>query len=259
MIKAKERTKTFWIFDFDGTLSEIVPNRLEAVIHPDCLKMLAELTLDDDAGVAIISSRTLEDLIHRVPLSNLTLAAGSGLEWRLANGEIGLPDSSIFKQIIETRSTILPMITPLQSAVEGVDLEDKMWSISVHYRQVPQSLRPKLRSLLAELRTVPGLKLLAGPEATEIMFLPDVNKRRGVRELLDRLRINTNETSLVYAGDDQNDAIAMRWILSRSGVSIIVGDRIRVKGAVVVRGPAELAQKIMELHLTRKQEQLFRS
>lgn len=258
MSDKRELISTVWIFDFDGTLSEIVPERDQAVLHPDCLEMLAALTEDQTSSVAIMSSRTLEDLIPRVPLENITLAACSGLEVKLSNGEIRLPEKAVFGQVVEARSTLLPVITSLQSAVAGVDLEDKMWSISVHYRNVPAASRPKLRSLLSALRTVPGLRLFAGPEAMEITFLPQVDKSKGLRQLLDLLRFDLRKTGLVYAGDDQNDAKAMRWILGRSGVPFVVGNRIRVKGAIVVQDPAELAIKIKELHNSRKQEHLFR-
>ena len=255
----RELIRTAWMFDFDGTLSEIVPNRYQAVIHSDCLRMLAELTADQASLVAIMSSRTLDDLIPRVPLKNVTLVACSGLEMRSSDGEIILPEAAVFKQLVEARSTLLPVIASLQNSVEGVDLEDKMWSITVHYRNVPAASRPKIRSLLAAVRTVPGLKLFAGPEAMEITLLAQVDKSKGVRKLLGQWRIDSKTTSLVYAGDDQNDAKAMKWILSRSGTAIVVGNRIKVKGATVVQGPEELAIKITELHTSWKQVHLFRS
>lgn len=254
----RELIRTAWIFDFDGTLSEIVPDRHQAVLHPDCFRMLSELTEDKTNLVAIMSSRTLDDLIPRVPLNNIALVACSGLEMRLSDGEIRLPETAVFRQVIEARSTLLPVIASLQNSVAGVDLEDKMWSITVHYRNVPAASRPKIRTLLAALRAIPDIKLFAGPEAMEITLLPQVDKSKGVRRLLDQWRIDSKTTSLVYAGDDQNDAKAMKWILSRSGTAIVVGNRIKVKGATVVQGPEELAIKIMALHASRKQEHLFR-
>jgi trehalose-phosphatase len=258
MSQERKSIRTVWIFDFDGTLSEIVPDRHKAVLHPECKRMLSRLSQDSAGEVVILSSRTLEDLIRRIPFKKITLMASSGLEIRLSDGQIKLPETRVFRQAIDARKTLLPAIASLLGAVEGVDLEDKMWSITVHYRNVPASSRPKIRTLLAALRAIPDIKLFAGPEAMEITLLPQVDKSKGVRRLLEQWRIESKMTGIVYAGDDQNDAKAMNWILSRSGAAIVVGNRIKVKGAAVVQGPAELATKIMELQTSRKQEQLFR-
>lgn len=254
----RELIRTVWIFDFDGTLSQIVPDRHKAVLHPECKRVLSRLSHDSAGEVVILSSRTLEDLAHRIPLKRITLMASSGLEIRLSDGQIKLPETGIFRQAIDARKTLLPAIASMLGSVEGVDLEDKMWSITVHYRKVPAASRPKIRTLLAALRAIPDIKLFAGPEAMEITLLPQVDKSKGVRKLLEHWRIDSKVTNLVYAGDDQNDAKAMKWILSRSGTAIVVGGRIKVKGAAVVQGPAELAIKIMEMRISRKQEQLFR-
>lgn len=251
--------RVVWIFDFDGTLSEIVPDRHKAVLHPECKRVLSRLSHDSAGEVVILSSRTLEDLTHRIPLKRITLMASSGLEIRLSDGQIKLPETGIFRQAIDARKTLLPAIASMLGSVEGVDLEDKMWSITVHYRNVPAASRPKIRTLLAALRTIPALKLFAGPEATEITFLPQVDKSKGLRQLLSLLRIDLAKTRVLYAGDDQNDAKAMRWVLSRLGTAIVVGNRIKVKGAMVVQGPEELAIKTMEMHAFWKQELLFRS
>ncbi len=250
-------TRAVWTFDFDGTLSEIVPERQKAVLHPDCRRMLRDLSHDSRNEVAILSSRTLEDLTHRIPFKKVTLIASSGLEVRLPDGQIRLPEAKVFRQANDARRAVLPVIAPMLNSVEGVELEDKMWSVAVHYRGVARASRPRIRSLLTELRTKTGLKLFAGPEATEIALLPQVDKSQGLRRLLALRRIDPQETRLLYAGDDQNDARAMRWVLGKRGTAIVVSNRVKVKRAMVVQGPAELAIKIMEIHAAWKQELLF--
>ena len=51
---------------------------------------------------------------------------------------------------------------------------------------------------------------------------------------------------VVYAGDDENDAVAIRWVLSKGGAGIVVGNRITVPLARHVEGPAGLARAIRE-------------
>ncbi|HAM34086.1 MAG TPA: hypothetical protein DCP41_11515 [Deltaproteobacteria bacterium] len=52
---------------------------------------------------------------------------------------------------------------------------------------------------------------------------------------------------IVYAGDDENDAVAIRWVLSKGGAGIVVGNRITVPKARHVEGPADLARAVREL------------
>jgi trehalose-6-phosphatase len=51
---------------------------------------------------------------------------------------------------------------------------------------------------------------------------------------------------IVYAGDDETDAVAIRWVLSKGGVGIVVGNRISVPKARRVEGPAGLARAVRE-------------
>ena len=50
----------------------------------------------------------------------------------------------------------------------------------------------------------------------------------------------------MYAGDDENDAVAIRWVLSKGGAGIVVGNRITVPRARHVEGPADLARAVRE-------------
>ena len=47
-------------------------------------------------------------------------------------------------------------------------------------------------------------------------------------------------------GDDENDALAIRWVLSKGGAGIVVGNRITVPRAHPVEGPAGLARAVRE-------------
>ena len=51
---------------------------------------------------------------------------------------------------------------------------------------------------------------------------------------------------IVYAGDDENDAVAIRWVLSKGGTGIIVGNRVTVPHARHVENPSGLARAVRE-------------
>ncbi len=239
--------RVLWIFDFDGTLSEIVPDRNQASLHPMCLQMLNTLSESGCDEVAILSSRRLEDLIPRIPFRGILLAASSGLELQLSDGEIVIPKKRVFQDLELVRAKIMPIVSSIELNIPRVDVEDKLWSVTVHYRNVSPENRSSLRYMLAALGSIPGIQIFEGAEAIELMLVPRSSKSAGLRKVAKIAGFDRCVANIVFAGDDENDAGAMRWVLGKGGRSLIVGDRIHVKGALAVRGQAELAEAVKSL------------
>ena len=61
-------TKLGIIIDFDGTLACLARNPESAFISPETKRVLERLSKMQDAHVAIISGRQLDDLKHKVQL-----------------------------------------------------------------------------------------------------------------------------------------------------------------------------------------------
>jgi len=133
------------------------------------------------------------------------------------------------------------------ASVPGVEIEDKRWSVAGHYRNAsPRSVRRRA-SLLQRLRNRKEIKVFRGPEAVEVQMLGVGGKSAGVRRLCRLAGRDPSRERIVYAGDDENDAVAIRWVLSNGGTGIVVGNRITVPRARHVEGPAGLARAVREL------------
>ncbi len=235
-----------WVFDFDGTLSPLVPDRHDAGLHPLCRELLKDLSEKPGHFAAVLSSREIEDLVARVPLPRVLLGGASGLVWRFPGGHRLSPGDPAEARREETRRSVAPLLSRL-SSFPGVDVEDKGWSVAVHYRHVVPGALPMLEPLLAELAETPGVRAYRGPSAVEVQLLPHVNKSFGVRRLCRFLGFDPSRGSLLYAGDDENDAVAMRWVLKKGGVAVSVRTRLGVRGARFVEDPAALAGAVREL------------
>jgi trehalose 6-phosphate phosphatase len=72
-------------------------------------------------------------------------------------------------------------------------------------------------------------------------------KSAGVRRLCRLAGRDPSGERIVYAGDDENDAVAIRWVLSNGGIGIVVGNRITVPQARHVEDPAGLTRAIRDL------------
>ena len=237
--------RILWVFDFDGTLSSIVPNRNDARLHRECERMLRILLRSPWNRVAILSSRTLDDIVSRVPVPGVFVGGASGLEWVLPGGHRTGPGASAEALLEEKRRGVAPILKELAS-IPGVEIEDKRWSVAVHYRNAShRSFRKKI-SLLQRLRDRTGIKVFRGHEVVEVLLLGGGGKSAGVRRLCRLADWDPARERIVYAGDDENDALAIRWVLSKGGAGIVVGNRITVPRAHPVEGPAGLARAVRE-------------
>lgn len=235
-----------WAFDFDGTLSPIVPSRSAARLHPACEALLRGLAKSPGELVAILSSRSLDDLIPRVPVPGLYLGGGSGLEWRFPRGRRILPESGIARRVERAREDLSSTLEEI-SKVPGADVEDKRWSIAVHFRNSPPDALAALGSSLDGVRRMDGVRVFDGPCVAEIQLVPGWEKAEGLKSLCRTIPFHPSGGRVVYAGDDENDATAMRWVLSRKGTALAVGRRPRVSGARTVTGPDALAGAVRSL------------
>jgi trehalose 6-phosphate phosphatase len=149
--------------------------------------------------------------------------------------------------VLERKRTAVSPILKEMGSIPGVEIEDKRWSVAIHYRNAsPRSFR-KRTSLLQRLRERTGIKVYRGPEVMEVQLVPGGGKSAGVRRLCRIIDWDPSRERIVYAGDDENDAVAIRWVLSNVGDAIVVGNRITVPHALHVEGPADLARAVRDL------------
>jgi trehalose 6-phosphate phosphatase len=239
----KSPRSAIWAFDFDGTLSHLVPDRDSAALDPACEDLLADLADDKGQVVAVVSSRSLEDLKLRIRINNVVLAGGSGLEWLVPGGQWLGPNHQTVERLHAERQRLLPALAEV-GQIQGVEIEDKTWSAAVHFRGVPAKERVLVARKLEDLNIRHGVSLHYGPDVAEVQFLQEVSKELAMKTLVTLFSASRNTRKLVYAGDDQNDAQAMRWVMDKGGTVFIVGNRISLAGAYVVPDPTALARAI---------------
>ncbi len=242
----REAIPRLWVFDFDGTISSIVPDRQSARLHPEWRKLLDDLSRTPGSSVAVLSSRSIEDLSRRVPSPGVILGGASGLVWRLPGGHEIRPGNVAKTRREKSRAVLAPLLSRLCS-FPGVDVEDKGWSVAVHYRHVRPEASAMLEPLLEELNQTPGIRVFRGPSVSEVQLLPQVNKSFGVRRLCRFLGIDPSKAQLLYAGDDENDAVAVRWVLGKGGIAFCVGKPMNIPGVRFVETPVDLARAVREL------------
>jgi trehalose 6-phosphate phosphatase len=192
-------------FDFDGTLAPIVGDRDAAGMRPETRGLLRALSLLYPCSV--ISGRARADVAARVASAPLFAVVGN----HGAEAGHGPLDRS-------RRALVLSWVRRLRRElgdVEGVDVEDKIFSIAVHYRRAP--VRAAARHLVAEAAAaLEGARVFGGHAVLNVVPREAPDKGSALQELLRR----TGPRPVLYVGDDRTDEDVFRSPLVTVGVRV---------------------------------------
>ncbi len=235
-----------WLFDFDGTLSPLVPDRNAAVLHPECGVMLKKLSQSPTDRVAIISSRALEDILPRVPFDDIVVGGSSGIEWQLPGGCRVSIGSGKKDTLLARRRELMPFIEKFGKK-PGFEIEDKQWSVAIHIDKSRRASLEKTVGTFLEWARSENVSMHRGPDVLEVQFLDGFNKSIGASFLVELLKVDPQKDQIIYCGDDENDAVAMSWAIAAGGTAIMVGSRVEMPGAIRVKDQRELAEMVQSL------------
>jgi trehalose-phosphatase len=227
-IRQRLRHRRLAVFlDYDGTLTPIVE-------RPDLAVMSAEMratvrALAHCCTTAIISGRGLTDVARLVGLEELYYAGNHGLE-------IGGPDHSSIQY--EPGKKFAAAVAALSQRVEdgiksiaGVIVENKHYSLSVHYRLVaPERVGEVERVIDEALAAIPGLHKRHGKKVFELRPDIDWDKGKAVLWLLRALALDGADVVPIYIGDDTTDEDAFNALKGR-GIGVLVTDTPRASAA----------------------------
>jgi len=195
LLEALSFTPTLYAFDFDGTLSKIVRNPQDAAIKPSTDLLLKELA--KHAPVAIISGRSIADLKTHLKFVPPHLIGNHGLE-----GLGTRPDAlDLAKKICVDWRQYLENHLPKEELKGGLEIEDKSFSIAVHYRKCASKKKAKIDVLNVVATLDPKPRIILGK--CVVNLLPPGAPHKGVA--LVELMFQTEIKSAFYIGDDDTD------------------------------------------------------
>jgi trehalose-phosphatase len=212
------------MLDVDGTLSPIAPRPQDATVPHATRRAVATLATRRGVHIAIVSGRGAADARRLVSVGNIWVIGNHGLEVVGPQGETEIaPQAEAFRgRIAQASRKIAASVTH----VAGVILEDKVWSLSVHYRLADQTVVPRLRASLEAVAEQYGIRLTEGKGVLELRPPPEHDKGTAVLSLARRLGGLVPGTSVIFAGDDQTDEDAFRTLRRHNpeAVTIRVAD-----------------------------------
>ncbi len=203
-----KRTPLLVMLDVDGTLAPIAPTPEKAAIPPATLAQLRRIAAAPETILAFISGRAAHDTWRMTGVEGAIVAGNHGVELRMPDGQV-----EVSPFVLRHEKAIAAAADTLASelaSVAGAIVENKRWTISVHYRLVADEYVERLRRRATEIARQHGLRVMDGKKIVELRPDVEVNKGTAAVALAERFDVGPANGSVVYVGDDLTDEDAFR-------------------------------------------------
>lgn len=207
------------LLDIDGTLLELAPTPRDVVVPPKLGATLQSLYDRTSGALALVSGRSLSDIDLIFAPLQFPAVGGHGAEMRLATEtEAVAARAPPMDNDLKRRFAAIAKLSP------GIILEDKGYSIALHYRLAPQFERTIYEAVSAIRADLPqaSFEVLPGKSVCEIKPA-GFTKATGVRELMSHAPFAGRRP--LFMGDDVTDESVFAIMPSFDGVSFSVGRR----------------------------------
>jgi len=220
-----------WFLDVDGTLLEIEAYPDLVTADARLLRLLQDLRSNYDGALALISGRSLDQLDRIFGALRLAAAASHGLQQRLADG-------TVLNKASEVPSGSLRRITELADRHPGLVVEQKPFSVGLHYRARPDleaTVLEAMEKIHSELDN--GVRLMHGKMVVEILPA-GANKGSAIRSFMQTRPFRGRLP--VFVGDDVTDEYGFAVVNELGGLSIRVGSAAGSAAKWQLRNVADL-------------------
>jgi len=183
---------TLFAFDYDGTLSKIVRNPSEARLSKQTAELLRRL--EKLAPVGVISGRAVKDLTPLLSYRPKYLIGNHGLEGlRASKGSL----ENAKKVCVRWKEEFSVKIR----RHSGVSLEDKDFSLALHYRRSRSKAEVRASLLESCGELTPSPRIILGK--CVINLVPPGAPHKGMALL--ELMLECGARNAFYLGDDDTD------------------------------------------------------
>lgn len=223
-LSALGHARALLAFDFDGTLAPIVASRDEARMRPETAALFARVC--EAYPCAVISGRSRRDVLARLEGSPVRYVVGNhGLE---PGGDMALFE----RQVREVRAHVEATL----AAVQGVDVEDKRYSLAVHFRR-SRSKRAAVQATHEAAASAPhAMRIVAGKMVVNL--IPEGAPSKG--DALLALRARSRCDVALFVGDDVTDEDVFELDQPGRLLSIRVGRSATSAAAHYLRSQREI-------------------
>ena len=212
-------SETAILLDIDGTLLDLMPTPREVWVPPGLSKTLNRLVERTGGALALVSGRSLNDIDLIFAPDVFAAVGGHGAEMR-----IELDSDSVAAHAPPMDKELKRRLAAIAKLSPGILLEDKGYSLALHYRLAPQAekaIYEAVSLIRADLPNAP-IEVLPGKYVCEIKH-SGFTKASGVLELMTREPFKGRRP--LFIGDDVTDETVFAIMPDFDGLAFSVGRR----------------------------------
>jgi trehalose 6-phosphate phosphatase len=204
------------LLDIDGTILDLAPAPQQVFVPAELRNTLSRLEDLTGGALALISGRSLHDIDLIFSPLQLAAVGGHGAELRVVPGGKGVRRARELNPVLKRKLAALTELGP------GILVEDKGYSLALHYRLAPDkgdALRAAIQEICA---TAPrgAVEVLPGKLVFEIK-MSGINKAGAVRELMKYPPFKGRQP--IFIGDDTTDEPVFPILSQFGGLGFSVG------------------------------------
>ncbi|HLL28780.1 MAG TPA: trehalose-phosphatase [Xanthobacteraceae bacterium] len=202
------------LLDVDGTILDLAPTPSQVEVPEGLRSTLTKLLARTNGALALVSGRPLADIDRIFAPLRLPAIGGHGAEIRRT------PDSPPTHPPLSIGTQLKEEL--IAAASDGVLVEDKGYSIALHYRQVPESGDTLQQAVAAIVARHPdsGVEILRGKRVIEVKPAR-FTKGSGIRNLMNDPPFHGRTP--FFVGDDVTDEAAFAVLPQFAGTGYSVG------------------------------------
>jgi trehalose 6-phosphate phosphatase len=204
------------LLDVDGTILDIAPTPHDVAVPRRLKQALTKLEVQTGGALAFVSGRPLADLDRLFAPLRLAAIAGHGAELRVHGGD----QASKYEAAID--GDLRGQFAAFASKLDGIILEDKGYSLALHYRLAPQHAEIVREAVAAACAPYPStsIEVLPGKAVIEVKSTT-FNKGTGIRQLMTYPPFRDRRP--IFVGDDVTDESAFAVLPEFEGQGFSVG------------------------------------
>ncbi|MGH7637339.1 MAG: trehalose-phosphatase [Gemmatimonadaceae bacterium] len=196
------------MLDVDGTLAPIAPTPERATVPPETREVVARLVRAPATIVVLVSGRAAGDAWKVANVAGVWVIGNHGFEIRDPGGRV-IADERV-RGFDDAMARAAATLERELNAVPGAIVENKRWTLSVHYRMVPATQVHRLKARAEDVARALELRVLDGKKIVELRPPLDIDKGTACVAFLERHGVTRDRGSVLYIGDDRTDEDAFR-------------------------------------------------
>jgi trehalose-phosphatase len=208
------------LLDVDGTLAPIAPRPEDAAVPEATRRAVERLVAARDVTVGLLSGRAATEARRLVGVDRVWAIGNHGAESIAPDGA-----AAVHPDVAAAGPALAAAAADLESALAGIPgtiVEDKRWSLSVHYRLTPPELVDAVAAAVQRAAGARGLRVVRGKAVLELRVPVTVDKGTAAVWLVERLGADAPGASVLFIGDDVTDEDAFRALRARCPAALTV-------------------------------------